>query len=259
MRLLPLIVFAAGCSASGGLPEDLLARLRDPQESVRDSAIWDLQEMRTPDAAPHLIAALRDPSVQVRVSAAMVLKDAEGRDVVAALGRACKDPEEQVREWAVIALGKIADPAGLPALREAGGDPSARVRDSASQAVAAIESAIQAKDVRYHPPASVPDQYRGPDRATYLKAHEQEWTFVVSRTVPTEMTEVRLTVGAVTICEAPPIDTAGAYAGQNDALNFLRALQRRCAKDPKGIDEFRALREACLKRHPPKPAGDDEK
>jgi hypothetical protein len=215
--------------------------------------------MKTRTATPHLIAALRDPSVQVRVSAAMVLEAGEGPDVVAALSRACKDPEEQVRERAINSLGKIADPAALPALREAGSDPSTRIRESVAQAVAAIQSSIQAKDVRYHPPASVPDPYRGPDRATYLQAHEQEWTFVVSRTAPTEMSEVRLTVDFWTICEAPPIVTAGAYAGQKDALNFLRALQRRCAKDPKGIDEFRALREACLRLHPPKPAGDDEK
>ena len=257
MRLLPLILCLAGCAASPGLPEELLARLRDPQESVRDSAIWELHEMKTPAAAPHLTACLRDPSVQVRTSAAMVLEDWDGPEVVAALCRASKDPEEQVRQWAVISLAKIADPAALQTLREAGSDRSERIRDAAADGLAAIHAAIQAQDVRYHPPASVPDQYRGQDRATYLKAHEQEWTFVISRTAPTEMARATIEVG--TICEAPPIVTQGAYAGQKDALKYLTALRRRCAKDSKGIEEFRALREACLKLHPPKPAADEEK
>jgi hypothetical protein len=187
----------------------------------------------------------------------MVLEELDLPEARSALIRAMQDPDEQVRQWAVIALGHSGDPQVLPTLRQARSDASADVRHYAEKAIGEIEAGIQAKDVRYHPPASTPKELSENDRKVYLDAHQKEWTFIVSRTAPDEMAHKELTVPIGTICEAPPVVTAGAYAGQHDAVAFLSALRRRCAKDPRAVGEFTALRETCLKLHPPRP--DDDK
>jgi len=251
MRFIPILCLLCACSATED-SRDPLERLRDPDPTVRGSAIWELHESKNPAAAPHLAAALSDRAVDVRVSAAMVLQDWEGPEVRAALIRALDDKEEQVRKWAASALARTGDADSLPALRRAQKDPSKDVREAAAGAIAQIDASIQAKEVRYHPPAVVPQNLIGEDRDVYLKAHRSQWTWIVSRTAASEMTEVRLTVPIGTLCEAPPIVTAGAYAGQEDAVRFLDALRRRCAKDPRAIEEFRGLRESCLKLHPPR-------
>jgi hypothetical protein len=235
----------------------LREKLRDPDPDVRGTGIWELKEANLPDAATYLIAALNDPSSDLRVTAAMVLSDWDVPETHGALIRAVQDSEVQVREWAAIALGSAADPAALPALRRAGSDASPQVRLHAENAIAQIEAAGHVKDVRYHPPASTPKELTEADRTVYLDAHKKVWTLIVSQTAPDEMSHKDLTVPIGTICEAPPVVTAGAYAGQKDAVAFLAALRRRCAKDPRAVGEFTALRETCLKLHPPRP--DDDK
>jgi hypothetical protein len=259
MKFVPTLTLLCACS-SAGLPPELVGRLRAPEASVRSSAIFELEESKSPAAAPYLSAALSDPSADVRVSVAMVLSEWDLPEVRSALLRAAvQDPEDQVREWSVQALGYAAHPESLPALHHARFDRSDNVRKAAEKAIGEIDAALQAKDVRYHPPVSVPPEWVGEDRKIYLKAHHDEWTFVVSRTAPTEMSEARLSVPIATICEAPPVVTAGAYAGQEDVFRFLGALRRRCAKEPRAIDEFRQLRESCLKLHPPRPAEGEDK
>jgi hypothetical protein len=256
MRFLPILMLLCACSTA---ERPLQERLRDPDPGVRGTAIWELKEANLPDAATYLIAALSEPSRDNRVNAAMVLEEWDLPEARSALIRAIQDPDEQVRQWAVMALGHSGEPQVVPALRQARSDASADVRHYAEKAIAEIESGIQAKDVRYHPPASAPKELSENDRKVYLDAHQKEWTFVVSRTAPDEMAHKELTVPIGTICEAPPVVTAGAYAGQHDAVAFLAALRRRCAKDPRAVDEFSAFRESCIKLHPrPKPDDEDK-
>jgi hypothetical protein len=253
LRLLALLLgVVAGCSKADEL-DAVIGRLKSGSEDDRSNAVWELKEIRDPRAGRALAAALKDPALNVRVGAAMVLAEPgwDGPDIVAALCRASTDTDAQVRMWAVHALGKIADPASLPALQAAASDADASVRDDALSAMRNVAAGIQARSVRYHPPEKLPPGLSPDERKTYLKAHEEEWTFTITRVSEAEMRGPTLSLGFASICERPELETKGAYHGQHDAYAFLEALHRRCKRDPQALPEFRTLRAAALQRYPP--------
>jgi hypothetical protein len=257
--VIPLLL-VWGCTDRDALDE-ALAKLKDPRDAARGDAVWELQEFRDPRAARALTEALKDKSAHVRLSAAMVLADSDGDgpELLAALSRASHDCDPQVRRWVIMAMGRMADPAALPVLHQAITDPEADVRRDAVQAIHKIDAALQARSVRYHPPATVPLVLSPEDSKIYLRAHEEEWSYVVSRVSELEMAGPSLSITVGTICEAPEIVTKGAYLGQSDAVAFLDALHHRMKRDPRALEEFRALRTELLKLHPLPKESDLEK
>lgn len=248
-----------GCASHDSLAE-ILARLGDPQEQVRHDAVWELKDASDPRAAQGLMRALTDSSPEVRGSAAMVIEESqfEGPEMVQALTRASRDPNPQVREWAVIALGRISDPAALPALHQAKDDRAEEVRGDAIAAIRRIDFALQAREIRYHPPAAVPIAFSQGDRESFLRAHEAEWMFAVSQVTDEDLAAPKLGGSIHTICERSAAETTGGYLGQEDGWGFLEAVHRRIRREPRVLEEFRALREQALKRFPPPKKSEDD-
>src|SRR5579862_931804 len=165
--LLPvLLLVSAGCSP-GDPVVALLIQARNPDECVREYAVWGLAESNDPRAVAALAAALGDGSVKVRRSAVMASdrSDPSTPELVAALCRATRDQDTEVRIGAVTALGTLADPASLAAVHRASKDPDARVRDDAARAIRRVNAALEARHVCYYPPASTPPDLKMEDRA----------------------------------------------------------------------------------------------
>ncbi len=94
---------------AGDIPdtESLLARLKDPDEEVREESVRHLGELCDGRAVPYLIERLGDDSAYVRKAAAWSLGQIGDPGVFAPLLDALRDPDRNVRESAAESLGAI--------------------------------------------------------------------------------------------------------------------------------------------------------
>jgi len=116
-----------------------LALLRDPDESVRWSAVRALGDLRDQRAVPELIRALDDPAEDVATQAAASLGLIKARDAIAALIQALERSRPQTRNTSAWALGEMQAEAAREALTRALNDPMGMVRQSAAAALQRLD------------------------------------------------------------------------------------------------------------------------
>ncbi|HHQ49257.1 MAG TPA: PilT/PilU family type 4a pilus ATPase [Acidobacteria bacterium] len=104
----------------------VLELLRDPDPSIRATALAMLDSMEDFRQIEAVIPLLQDPDWWVRVSAANTLAQIGDRRAVGPLVKALED--EETRWAAVEALGRLGDPRALPALAKLLGSSSTAVR-----------------------------------------------------------------------------------------------------------------------------------
>jgi len=139
-----------------------LARLQDPNPSVRGEAAWALGAMGTAAATPEVLGALiqrlrKDEDGGVRYEAAKALgkigKAAATPEVIEALVQALrKDEDRDVRQKAAWALGKMGAAAATPEVLQALAerllqDESGRVREEAAGALGRMGAAAATPEV----------------------------------------------------------------------------------------------------------------
>jgi HEAT repeat protein len=89
-----------------------------PDPEVRERAIKLLVQFKDPADLPLLIRAVRDPNRTLRGTAICALRGEYARPAVPALVEALQDDDGDIVRWAVITLGGIGDPAAVNALIE---------------------------------------------------------------------------------------------------------------------------------------------
>jgi HEAT repeat protein len=109
-----VVLLAIGCAGSKPekTPRELIADLKDRDESVRIRAAWGLgkaKDVPAAEAVPALSQALKDSSPYVRAAVARALGalGQDARPARDALKKALKDSDENVRHEAGEALKKI--------------------------------------------------------------------------------------------------------------------------------------------------------
>ncbi len=119
--------------------DDLIEKLSNPSEEVRDNAAEKLVEIGEP-AVPALIDALKNENNLVRGGAAEALGCICDASAVPELIETLKDEDKLVREVAAWALGIIGDASAVPLLIEALKDDDWNVREAAAEALGGIDN-----------------------------------------------------------------------------------------------------------------------
>ena len=115
---------------------------QDPDWQVRRNAAQALDLHATSDALPALTAAMEDDHWQVRKFTARALQNVATSDTIPALIKALSDEYSDVRRDAAIALGKIGHPDALPALQQTLDDPDRDVQIFSTRAIQSIKNAL---------------------------------------------------------------------------------------------------------------------
>jgi beta-lactamase regulating signal transducer with metallopeptidase domain len=115
--------------------------LDDPEESVREQALFALIQSGDSSVAPYLEKALSDSNPSARAQAAWGLGQLRREESAPALAAALQDAEEEVRSQAAWALGMIRSRASVPGLIGALSDESAEVKSQAAWALGLIRDA----------------------------------------------------------------------------------------------------------------------
>ena len=134
-RIRTLLLTGQRALRSVGLPERLMARLEDVNESVRWSAAEALGRLGDGQAVPALMARLEDEDESDRRSAAEALGWLGDGQAVPALMARLEDEDESDRRSAAEALGWLGDGQAVPALMARLEEKNQVVRWSAAEAL----------------------------------------------------------------------------------------------------------------------------
>ncbi|MEN0072710.1 MAG: HEAT repeat domain-containing protein, partial [Propionicimonas sp.] len=139
----PAIRMRAALAPSGVATADLLAAaVGEPVVGVRDALVLALA--RQPDIVEVAVARLEDPDPTVREVLVRTLGKLRNPACLPALARRLDDTEPAVVAAALDALGRIGDPAAAPALAALLGGGRASVRDVTDALVALGPEAVAA-------------------------------------------------------------------------------------------------------------------
>ncbi|WP_394844253.1 HEAT repeat domain-containing protein [Pendulispora brunnea] len=138
--------------------EVLVAKVRDPDPTVRSLAVARLEDLGDARAVPALVSALEDEDEKVRETALTALREFRTEAGAAALLPGMAHPSAQVREAVIIALREHRDPRAVEPLLRATADESPRVRREAVVTLAYLrrpESVSALRERLRDPEASV--------------------------------------------------------------------------------------------------------
>ncbi|WP_394833774.1 HEAT repeat domain-containing protein [Pendulispora rubella] len=111
--------------------EAIVAKVRDPDPTVRSLAVARLEDLGDARAVPALVGALEDEDEKVRETALTALREFRTEAGAAALLPGIEHPNAQVREAVIIALREHRDPRAVEPLLRATADEAPRVRREA--------------------------------------------------------------------------------------------------------------------------------
>jgi len=121
----------------GEVPGLIAAAYRDPDASMRLSAVFAMGRTCDPAWTETVIAELSSPSPAMRFEAARACGEIEAEDAVPALVRCLEDRDREVREMVIWALSEIGGKAARHALRRLVRDPG--IQEVAEEALDELE------------------------------------------------------------------------------------------------------------------------
>jgi len=134
--------------ASSLAVSEIIERLDDPDQEVREEAARALGRIGSEEAEKALMERLGDPASPVRVPAARALGEMSSNAAVHLLMEAVNAPSEDLQQAALMALGNIDTPeSSLPLLQQIRGDKSESIRASAAMAASRRQISHAADDI----------------------------------------------------------------------------------------------------------------